>query len=168
MPLADRRTALAARPAGLARALACGALALAAGAARADKAPMSDDQLGEVAGQGVAIVVHLELNAGLLAGAPIDSRFSAGFDVNGTTTYAIAQNFGGLLNLFAITLDPSTRPDGSGYLAIGMPNYLSARDFGVRAIGVQVDPHAPIAGSLGSLLLNGSANMTGQLNVWAK
>jgi hypothetical protein len=146
--------------------LLAGLALLAAGGARAARVPLSDAQLSEVSGQGVAILVHLELNAGLLTGAPIDSRFFAGFDVGGTTTYAIAQNFGGLLNLFAITLDPSTAADGTGYLAIGMPNYLSARDFGVRAIGVQVDPKAPINNSLGSLLLNGSANMTGQLNVW--
>jgi hypothetical protein len=143
-------------------------LALAAGPASADKVPLSDDQLGEVAGKGVAILVHLELNAGLLTGQNIDSRLSAGFDVDGTTTYAIAQNFGGLLDLFAITLDPSTKPDGSGYLSIGMPYFFGAKDFGVRAIGVQTDPNAPIAGSLGALLLNGTASMTGSLNLWAK
>jgi hypothetical protein len=33
---------------------------------------------------------------------------------------------------------------------------------------VQTDASAPVTSSLGSLLLNGSANMTGQLNVWAK
>ncbi|MGN6528985.1 MAG: hypothetical protein ACTHL8_21535 [Burkholderiaceae bacterium] len=156
---APRRPRLAAR-------LAAAIVLAAAGGANAAKVPMSDAELSGVSGQGVAILVHLELNAGLLTGAPIDSRFYAGFDVGGTTTYAIAQNFGGLLNLFAITLDPSTAPDGTGYLAIGMPNYLSAKDFGVRAIGVQVDPKGPINNSLGSLLLNGSANMTGQLNVW--
>jgi hypothetical protein len=147
--------------------VAC-SFALAAGGACAEKVPMSDEQLGTVAGQGVAIFVHLELNAGLLTGQAIDSRISAGFTVGGITTYAIAQNFGGLLDLYAITLDPTTRAGGGDYLAIGMPSLLNARDFGVRAIGVQTDPSAPITNSLGSLLLNGSANMTGQLNVWAK
>ena len=161
----DRRPLAAAMPGRLA--VAC-VLALAAGGAHAEKVPMSDDQLGTVAGQGVAIFVHLELNSGLLTGQAIDSRISAGFTVGGVTTYAIAQNFGGLLDLYAITLDPTTRAGGADYLAIGMPSYLHAMDFGVRAIGVQTDPAAPITNSLGSLLLNGTANMTGQLNVWAK
>jgi len=148
-------------------AIAC-LLALVAGPAFADKVPLSDAQLGDVAGKGVAILVHLEINSGLLTGQNVDSRLSAGFDVNGTTTYAIAQNFGGLLDLFAITLDPSTRPDGSGYLSIGMPYFVGAKDFGVRAIGVQTDVNAPLASSLGSVLLNGTASMTGSLNLWAK
>lgn len=147
--------------------IAC-ALALAASQAHADKKPLDDDELRGVAGQGVSIAVHLELNSGLLTGQPVDSRISAGFTVAGVTTYAIAQNFGGLLNLISVTLDPLTMPDGSGYLAIGMPGLVQAKEFGVRAIGVQTDLAAPINNSLGSLLLNGSATMTGQLNVWAK
>jgi hypothetical protein len=153
--------------AGLRALLAC-AIALSMGSAAAEKVPMTDEEMSVVAGKGISIVVHLELNGGLLTGQPIDSRVSAGFTVAGVTTYAIAQNFGGLLDLFAVTLDPRTKPDGSGYLAIGMPAFVGAKDFGVRAIGVQADPGAPITNSLGSLLLTGSATMTGQLNVWAK
>jgi hypothetical protein len=138
-------------------AIAC-TLALAASCAWAEKVPLDDEQLRSVRGQGISIAVHLQLNTSV----------SAGFTNNGVTTYAMAQNFGGLLDLFAITIDPSLKPDGSGYLAIGMPAYLGAQDFGVRAIGVQTDQSAPVTSSLGSLLLNGSANMTGQLNVWAK
>jgi hypothetical protein len=150
--------------------LACAvaACALLAGAAHAEKVPLTDAELGSVAGKGVAVLVHLELNSGLLHGEAIDSRLSAGFTVDGLTTYAIAQNFGGVLDLFAITLDPSSRAGGPDYLAIGMPYYLGAQQFGVRAIGVQTDAGAPINASLGSLLLNGAANMTGQLNLWPK
>jgi hypothetical protein len=143
-------------------------LSLAALPAFADKVPLSDEQLGDVAGKGVAILVHLELNSALLSGQNVDSRLSAGFQVDGTTTYAIAQNFGGILDLFAVTLDPRTKPDGTGYLSIGMPYFVGAKEFGVRAIGVQTDLNAPVASSLGSLLLNGTANMTGSLNLWAK
>jgi len=143
-------------------------LAAFAASAPADTVPLSDDELGAVAGKGVAILVHLELNAGLLTGQNIDSRVSAGFKVDDTTTYAIVQNFGGLLNLFAVTLDPSVNAAGLNYLSIGMPNYIAAKEFGMRAIAVQTDPTAPITSSLGSILLNGSANMTGQLNVWPK
>ena len=144
------------------------ALASCAFGARAEKRPLTDDELGAVAGKGVAILVHLEINSGLLAGQPLDSRISAGFTVDSVTTYAIAQNFGGILDMFAITLDPTTRAGGPDYLAIGMPTYLSAREFGVRAIGVQTDAAGPITNSLGSLLLNGTAAMTGQLNLWPK
>ena len=147
-------------------ALAC-LLALGTSGAFAEKVPLDEDQLRAVSGKGITIAVNLMLNGGLLTGAPIDSRFSAGFVVDGVTTYAIMQNFGGGLQLFAITIDPSTKPDGTAYLAIGMPTYLGAQEFGVRAIGVQTDATGPITGSLGSILLNGSANMTGQLNLWA-
>jgi hypothetical protein len=156
------------RHAAVPRCAAASLLAFAAVFAHAEKVPLTDDELGTVAGKGVAILVHLELNAGLLSGQTIDSRFSAGFTVDGETTYAIAQNFGGLLNLFAITLNPTSRAGDSDYLAIGMPTYIAAKDFGVRAIGVQTDPTAPITSSLGSLLLNGSGSMTGQLNAWPK
>ena len=139
-------------------ALAC-TLALAVPLAYADKKPLDDEEMRSVNGQGISIAVNLNLNT---------NRFAAGFNVNGTTTYAIAQGFGGALQLFAITIDPLVKPDGTGYLSIGMPNYLSAQDFGVRAIGVQTDAAAPVTSSLGSILLNGSANMTGQLNLWAK
>ncbi len=146
----------------LAGALAC------AGAAHAVSKPMSDDELAGVAGQGVAILVHLELNSGLLTGQSLDSRLSAGFTVDSVTTYVIAQNFGGILDLFPITIDPTTRTGGGDYIAIGMPTFLGAQQFGVRALAVQTDATGPINGSLGSLILNGTAAMTGQLNIWPK
>ena len=150
------------------RLIAAALLAACSLAARADKVELSDDELSGVAGKGVAILVDLQINAGLLTGQNIDSRLSAGFTVDGTTTYAIAQNFGGILDMFAVTLDPSINAAGLNYLAIGMPYYIAAKDFGVRALAVQTDPTGPITSSLGAVLLNGSANMTGQLNVWPK
>ena len=150
------------------RLIAAAVLAACSLAARADKVELSDDELSGVAGKGVAILVDLQINAGLLTGQNIDARISAGFTVDGTTTYAIAQNFGGILDMFAITLDPSINAAGLNYLSIGMPNYIAAKDFGVRALAVQTDPTGPITSSLGAVLLNGSANMTGQLNVWPK
>lgn len=148
-------------------AIAC-ALAACATAAHADKKAMTDDDLAAVAGQGVAILVHLEINSGLLVGQPLDSRLTAGFTVDSVTTSVIAQNFGGILDMFAITLDPTPRAGGADYLAIGMPTYLAADQFGIRAIGVQRDATGPVTGSLGSLMLNGVASMTGQLNIWPK
>jgi hypothetical protein len=148
-------------------ALAC-TLALAASCAFAEKKPLDDDELRSVAGKGISIAVNLNLNANAINGSGPDSRVTAGFNVGGVTTYAIAQNFGGGLQLFAITIDPSVKPDGTGYLAIGMPTFVGAQDFGIHAIGVQTDATGPLAGSLGSIVLNGSATMTGQLNLWAK
>ena len=49
-----------------------------------------------------------------------------------------------------------------------MPAYVNAQDFGIHGIGVQTDPNAPITGSLGSLTLNGTASMTGTLNLWPR
>ena len=137
-------------------------------AARADQVALSDDEMSDVAGHGVAILVDLRINAGLLTGQNMDARISAGFTVDGITTYAIAQNFGGILDMFAVTLDPRVSAAGLNYLSIGMPYYIAAKDFGVRALAVQTDAGAPITSSLGGVLLNGSANMTGQLNVWPK
>jgi hypothetical protein len=137
--------------------LAC-LLALAAACAHAEKKPLDDDEMRAVSAKGISIAVNLNLNT---------ARVVTGFTTNGVTTYAIAQNFGGALQMFAITVDPMTKPDGTGYLAIGMPTYFAAQDFGVRAIGVQTDGTGALTGSLGSVLLNGNATMTGQLNLWA-
>jgi uncharacterized protein DUF6160 len=141
-------------------------LALATPLALAEKTPLDDEQLRSISAKGIAIAVDLELNTGAIAGTSAPSNISAGFVVAGITTYAIVQNFGGGLQMFSIAIDPSVKPDGSGYLAIGMPTYLNAQDFGIHAIGVQTDPHAPLTGSLGALTLNGVAAMTGQLNLW--
>ena len=148
-------------------ALAC-ALAAAAPGAFAEKKALDDEELRGVSGKGIAIAVNLQLNTRQIAGTAPPSNISAGFNVGGVTTYAIVQNFGGGLQLYSITIDPSVKPDGSGYLAIGMPAYLNAQDFGAHAIGVQTDATGPLTGNLGSLLLNGTATMTGQLNIWAK
>ena len=148
-------------------ALAC-ALAAAAPGAFAEKKALDDEELRGVSGKGIAIAVNLQLNTRQIAGTAPPSNISAGFNVGGVTTYAIVQNFGGGLQLYSITIDPSVKPDGTGYLAIGMPGYLNAQDFGIHGIGVQTDPNAPITSSLGSLTLNGTASMTGTLNLWPR
>ena len=145
-----------------------GVLAAAASSAFAEKKALDDEELRGVSGKGISIAVNLQLNTRQIAGSAPPSNISAGFNVGGVTTYAIVQNFGGGLQLFSITIDPSVKPDGTGYLAIGMPAYVNAQDFGIHGIGVQTDPSAPITSSLGSLTLNGSASMTGQLNLWPK
>ena len=155
-------------PAMFRRAALAGVLAAAAPGALAEKKALDDEELRGVSGKGIAIAVNLQLNTRQIAGTAPPSNIAAGFNVNGTTTYAIVQNFGGGLQLFSITIDPSVKPDGTGYLAIGMPAYVNAQDFGIHGIGVQTDPNAPITGSLGSLTLNGTASMTGTLNLWPR
>jgi hypothetical protein len=155
-------------PAMFRRAALAGVLAAAAPGAFAEKKALDDEELRGVSGKGIAIAVNLQLNTRQIAGTAPPSVISAGFNVGGVTTYAIVQNFGGGLQLFSITIDPSVKPDGTGYLAIGMPAYVNAQDFGIHGIGVQTDPSAPITSSLGSLTLNGTASMTGTLNLWPK
>lgn len=137
-------------------------------AAHAAPVPLSDEELGRVSGKGVSFYVHLELNSSLLKGTPTDSRISAGFTVDGVTTWAIAQNMAGILDLYPVTIAPQQNADGTAYLAIGLPGTIAATQFGVRALAVQTDANAPIGASLGGILLNGAATMTGQLNLWAK
>jgi len=132
---------------------------------------MSDEELAEVNGRdGVGIAVHLELNSQLLNGTPTDSRLTAGFKVDGTTTYAVLHNLAGVIDLYALTLDVRQRPDGGGdYIDVGLPGFVGFKQFGFRALAVQTDPLAPIAPSAnyGQLLLNGTATMTGRLYLWA-
>jgi len=134
-------------------------LALASTAASAEKKALDDEELRSVNGHGIALAIDLKLNTASVA---------AGFTNGGTTTYAIVQGFGGELQLYAVTIDAVARQGAGDYLSIGMPGYVHAKDFGAHAIGVQTDPNAALTSSLGALTLNGTAAMTGQLNLWAK
>ncbi|MEW6703423.1 MAG: hypothetical protein AB1430_01055 [Pseudomonadota bacterium] len=129
--------------------------------ALAQPAPMSDEELASVEGRdGIGLAVHLEL----------DSSLSAGFSVNGTTTYAVVQGLGGTADLVALTLDVRRRSDGGGdYVDIGLPGFVGFKQFGFRALGAQTDPLAPIApgAGYGQVLLDGTASMTGHLYLWA-
>ncbi len=142
-------------------------------ALRAMGAPlaMSDEELSDVSGgDGVGLFVHLELNSLLLTGAQDISRVSLGFNVGGTTTYAVLKDLGGIVDLYGITLDVRSRPDGGGnFLDIGLPLFVAFREFGFRALAAQTDPAAPIppSASYGQLLVNGSANVTGHVYMWA-
>lgn len=122
---------------------------------------LSDEELAEVQGQdGVSLFLHLEL----------DTALNIGFNVDGRQTYAVFQGLSGTADLFGVTLDVAARPDGQGtYIDLGLPAWVGFRDFGVRAIGVQADPHAPVtpATSYGQLMINGTANLTGHVYLWA-
>jgi hypothetical protein len=149
-----------------------GCIALSGASALAAPAPLSDDELADVEGRdGVSLAVHLELNSALLDGAAIDSRLLAGFGVDGTTTYAIVHNLAGVMDLVALTFDVRSRPDGGGdVLDIGLPSFVGFRQFGFRALAASTDPNVPVtpANSYGSLLLHGTASMTGHVVLWAQ
>ena len=120
---------------------------------------------------GVSLGVHLELNSALLNGAATDSRITAGFNVDGTKTYAVIQNLAGVMDLIAVTLAIRQRPDGGGdYVDIGLPGFVGFKQFGFRALAAQTDPTAPItpAQSYGQILLNGTGSMTGHIYLWAQ
>jgi hypothetical protein len=147
-------------------------LALSAGTAIAAPVALSDEDLAGISGQdGIGLAVHLELNSSLLAGVPGNSRLTLGFKVDGTTTYAVLDQLGGVVDLFALTLDVRRRSDGGGdYVDIGLPGFVGFKQFGFRALAAQTDPNAPVApsASYGQLLLNGTGSMTGRVYLWGQ
>ena len=148
----------------------CLALCLAARVAAAPVA-LNDDELSAISGRdGLGLAVHLELNSALLNGGTSDSRLTAGFNVDGTTTYAVIHNLAGVMDLIAVTLNVRSRPDGGDYIDIGLPQFVGFKQFGFRALAAQTDPFAAIApsASYGQLLLNGTGSMTGHVFLWAQ
>lgn len=133
--------------------------------------PLDDEEMSKVTGRdGVSLAVHLELNSALLNGTPTDSRLTAGFNVDGTRTYAVVQNLAGVMDLIAVTLSIRSRPDGSDYVDIGLPQFVGFKQFGFRALSAQTDPSAPIpaSASYGQILLHGTGTMTGHIYLWAQ
>src|SRR3954465_1661863 len=143
----------------------------AAASAKAAPVALNDEEMSKVTGQdGVSLAVHLELNSALLNGTPTDSRLTAGFNVDGVRTYAVVQNLAGVMDLIAVTLSIRSRPDGSDYVDIGLPQFVGFKQFGFRALAAQTDPAAPIpaSASYGQILLNGTGTMTGHIYLWAQ
>jgi hypothetical protein len=144
-------------------------LSLLGAGARAETRALDETEMAEVhGGDGVGFAVHLEMNSSLLDGAILDSRLTAGFTVDGLTTYAVALNVGGIIDMFALTLDLRTRPDGGDYLDLGLPSFVGITQFGIRALAAQTDPKAAITNSYGQFMLNGHFAMTGHLYMWAQ
>ncbi len=157
---------------GLRRAVVIGvAVALCGGAAALHAEPQALDEaeLASVSGRdGIGFAVHLEINSAAIYGLDINSRLTAGFNVDGLTTYLVALNPGGIVDLFAMSLNLRTRPDGGDYVDLSLPTFIGVKDFGVRALSAQTDPRAPITNSYGQFLLNGHAAMQGHLYLWAQ
>lgn len=139
-------------------------------AAGAAPLPLDDATLSEVRGAGLGVGVHLELNSALLTGAIPQPNLAAAFGDPAQPNYLVMYGVGGVLDLYAVTLNVVTAADGSSQLALGLPGFVGANTFGTRAIAVQSDPTAPMsaATSLGGLTLDGTGAMTGRLLVWAR
>ena len=130
--------------------------------------PLDDAELSDVSGaDGVSFAISLNLNDPTLTNAVADSRISMGFNVDGKTTHIVMRNPRGKLDIFGVSLDVEKKPDGSDYLAVGLPAHTKYTDFGFESLSVQTDPTGPVTESLGRWSANGTVNMQGQLRMWA-
>ena len=130
--------------------------------------PLDDAALSDVSGaDGVNFAMHLAINDPSLPNPSTDSRISMGFNVDGRSTHIVVRNLRGELDVFGLSLNVEKKPDGSDYLAIGLPGHVKYTDFGFESLSVQTDPAAPVSGDLGRLSVNGTINMQGQLRMWA-
>lgn len=140
-----------------------------AGVAQAGPLRALDDQeLAQVSGgDGISFAAHVVLNDPTLVGAVADSRLSLGFSGGGQNRYIVFKNVRGVVDMFAVSLGVQTRTDGGGdYIAIGLPGYVRYTNFGFESLSVQNDPTAPVTGSLGSVNINGTVSLQGQVRFW--
>ena len=129
---------------------------------------LDDAALSEVSGaDGVNFAMHLSINDPTLTNPSTDSRISMGFSAGGRTTHIVVRNLRGTLDVFGLSLNVEKKPDGTDYLAIGLPAHVKYTDFGFESLSVQADPAAPVTESLGRISVNGTVNMQGQLRMWA-
>jgi hypothetical protein len=143
---------------------------LASGAALAGPLrALEDKELAGVTGRdGISFAAHVSINDPTLVGAVSDSRLSLGFHDNGQTRYLVLRNVRGVVDMFAIGIDVHERPDGGGdYVALTLPSIVRYTNFGFESMSVQNDPLAPVTNSLGSVNVNGTMQMQGQLRLWA-
>ncbi|MRX09435.1 hypothetical protein GJ697_16460 [Pseudoduganella sp. FT25W] len=144
-------------------------LLLWAGVARAGELRALDDvELAKVSGgDGISFAAHVVLNDPTLVGAVSDSRLSLGFSGGGQNRYIVFKNVRGTVDMFTVNLGVQTRSDGGGdYIAIGLPGYVRYTNFGFESLSVQNDPSAPVTGNLGSVNINGTVSLQGQVRFW--
>ncbi|MFS2007059.1 hypothetical protein ACEN9F_25960 [Duganella sp. CT11-25] len=144
-------------------------LALMAGTAQAGSLRALDDgELSQVSGgDGISFAAHVVLNDPTLVGAVSDSRLSLGFKGDGVNRYIVFKNVRGTVDMFAVTLGVQNRSDGGGdYIAIGLPGYVHYTNLGFESLSVQMDPAAPVTGNLGSININGTVSLQGQVRLW--
>lgn len=129
---------------------------------------LDDQALEQVTGRdGISFAAHISINDPSLVGAVTDSRLSLGFNGDGTNRYIVIKNLRGTVDMFAVSLGAKSRSDGNGdYIAIGLPGYVRYTNFGFESLSVQTDPSAPVTGNLGSLNINGTVSLQGELRIW--
>ncbi|MFC3374802.1 hypothetical protein ACFOLJ_02660 [Rugamonas sp. CCM 8940] len=131
--------------------------------------PLDDAELSQVSGgDGISFAAHVVLNDPTLVGAVSDSRLSLGFNGDGQTRYVVIKNVRGVVDMFAVSLGVKQRGDGGGdYIQIGLPGYVHYTNFGFESLSVQTDPNAAVSGNLGSLNINGTVSLQGQVRLWS-
>jgi hypothetical protein len=130
--------------------------------------PLDDGELsGVVGGDGLNFAAHIVINDPSLVGAVTDSRLSIGFNGNGQSSYIVLKNVRGTIDMFSVSLSTVQMPDGSDAVAIGLPGYVKYSNFGFESLSVQSDPLAPVTNSMGSLNINGTLSIQGQVRMWA-
>lgn len=130
--------------------------------------PLDDGELASVVGgDGLNFAAHIVLNDPTLVGAVTDSRLSIGFNGNGQSSYIVLKNVRGTVDMFSVSLGTVQMPDGSEAVAIGLPGYVKYTNFGFESLSVQSDPLAPVNNSMGSLNINGTLAIQGQVRMWA-
>ncbi|CAN7516188.1 hypothetical protein LJR289_003542 [Pseudoduganella sp. LjRoot289] len=155
------------------RLMCCGLVAAAQAAPAAYAAPpalqaLDDAELSQVAARdGIAFAAHIVINDPTLVGAVADSRLSLGFGGDGPNRYVVIKNVRGVIDMFGVGLSVERKPDGSDYVALALPGYVKYTNFGFESLSVQNDPLAPVTSSMGSVNINGTLWMQGQLRIWA-
>jgi hypothetical protein len=129
---------------------------------------LDDQELAQVSARdGIAFAAHIVINDPTLVGAVADSRLSLGFGGDGPNRYVVIKNVRGVIDMFGVGLSVERKPDGGDYVALTLPGYVKYTNFGFESLSVQNDPQAPVTSSMGSVNINGSMWMQGQLRIWA-
>lgn len=130
--------------------------------------PLDDAELSAVtARDGVSFAAHIVINDPTLVGAVADSRLSLGFGGDGPYRYIVIKNVRGVVDMAGASLNVEKKPDGSEYVALSLPGYMKYTNFGFESLSVQNDPLAPVTSTMGSVNINGSMAMQGQLRIWS-
>ncbi|MET3130932.1 hypothetical protein AAKU55_001190 [Oxalobacteraceae bacterium GrIS 1.11] len=120
--------------------------------------PLDDQELAKVSGgDGIDFAAHVVL---------IDPTLALGLHGDGQMRYIVLKNVRGTVDLFALSAGVQKKPDGSDYMAIGLPGYVKYGNFGFESLSVQNDPLAPVTGNLGSMNVNGTITLQGQFRLW--
>lgn len=138
-------------------------------AAAAPLQALDDSELAAVSGRdGISFAAHVVLNDPTLVGAVSDSRLSLGFNGDGQNRYIVIKNVRGVVDMFAVSLGVRQRSDGGGdFIEVGLPGYVHYTNLGFESLSVQTDPNAAVTGNLGSVNINGTVWLQGQVRLWS-